>query len=132
MAKWAGFDGVQLPGANGYLIGQLLRDGSNGRDDDYGGPVENRIRLLREVTEALISVWGKDRVGLRLSPNGDTQGVDDSTPDALFPPAAAALDPPGISFIALRAPRPDGTFRNTDRPKHTPAIAPNRHREGKE
>src|SRR3546814_7138689 len=74
----AGFDGVQLHGANGYLIDQFLRDGSNGRDDDYGGPVENRIRLLREVTEALIGVWGKDRVGVRLSPNGDSQGVDDS------------------------------------------------------
>src|SRR3546814_3404828 len=57
----AGFDGVQLHGANGYLIDQFLRDGSNLRDDDYGGPVENRIRLLREVTEALIAVWGKDR-----------------------------------------------------------------------
>ena len=63
-AKRAGFDGVQLHGANGYLIDQFLRDGSNLRDDDYGGPVENRIRLLREVSEALISVWGADRVAV--------------------------------------------------------------------
>ncbi len=71
-AKRAGFDGVQLHGANGYLIDQFLRDGTNLRDDDYGGSVENRIRLLREVTEALIGVWGKDRVAVRLSPNGET------------------------------------------------------------
>src|SRR3546814_7648301 len=90
-AKRAGFDGVQLHGANGSLIDQFLRDGSNLRDDDYGGQVENRIRLIREENGALISVWGKDRVGVRLSPNGDTQGVDDSAPEALLPAAAAAL-----------------------------------------
>jgi len=121
-AKKAGFDGVQLHGANGYLIDQFLRDGSNLRDDDYGGPVENRIRLLREVTEALIGVWGKDRVGVRLSPNGDTQGVDDSAPETLFPAAAAALDALGIAFLELREPGPDGTFGRTDVPKQSPAI----------
>lgn len=121
-AKRAGFDGVQLHGANGYLIDQFLRDGSNLRDDDYGGPVENRIRLLREVTEALISVWGKDRVGVRLSPNGDTQGVDDSAPEKLFPIAAAALDALGIAFLELREPGPDGTFGRTDVPKQSPSI----------
>ncbi|SBV34841.1 N-ethylmaleimide reductase [uncultured Sphingopyxis sp.] len=121
-AKRAGFDGVQLHGANGYLIDQFLRDGSNLRDDDYGGPVENRIRLLREVTEALIAVWGKDRVGVRLSPNGDTQGVDDSAPEKLFPAAAAALDALGIAFLELREPGPDGTFGRTDVPKQSPAI----------
>src|SRR3546814_39580 len=121
-AKRAGFDGVQLHGANGYLIDQFLRDGSNGRDDDYGGPVENRIRLLREVTEALIGVWGKDRVGVRLSPNGDSQGVDDSAPETLFPAAAAALDALGIAFLELREPGPDGTFGRTDVPKQSPAI----------
>ena len=118
----AGFDGVQLHGANGYLIDQFLRDGSNLRDDDYGGSVENRIRLLREVTEALIGVWGKDRVSVRLSPNGETQGVDDSAPEKLFPAAAAALDALGIGFLELREPGPDGTFGNTDVPKQSPAI----------
>jgi 2,4-dienoyl-CoA reductase-like NADH-dependent reductase (Old Yellow Enzyme family) len=121
-AKKAGFDGVQLHGANGYLIDQFLRDGSNLRDDDYGGSVENRIRLLREVTEALIGVWGKDRVSVRLSPNGETQGVDDSAPEKLFPAAAAALDALGIGFLELREPGPDGTFGNTDVPKQSPAI----------
>ena len=121
-ARKAGFDGVQLHGANGYLIDQFQRDGSNLRDDDYGGPVENRIRLLRDVTEALISVWGADRVGVRLSPNGDTQGVDDSNPEPLFTAAAAALDSLGIAFLELREPGPDGTFGRTDVPKQSPAI----------
>jgi 2,4-dienoyl-CoA reductase-like NADH-dependent reductase (Old Yellow Enzyme family) len=121
-AKKAGFDGVQLHGANGYLIDQFLRDGTNLRDDDYGGPVENRIRLLREVTEGLIGVWGSDRVAVRLSPNGETQGVDDSAPEMLFPAAAAALDALGIAFLELREPGPDGTFGKTDVPKQSPAI----------
>ena len=121
-AKRAGFDGVQLHGANGYLIDQFLRDNSNLRDDDYGGSVENRIRLLREVTEALIGVWGKDRVAVRLSPNGETQGVDDSAPEKLFPAAAAALDALGIAFLELREPGPEGTFGRTDVPKQSPAI----------
>lgn len=121
-AKRAGFDGVQLHAANGYLIDQFLRDNSNLRDDDYGGPVENRIRLLREVTEALIGVWGRDRVAVRLSPNGNSQGVDDSAPEKLFPVAAAALDALGIAFLELREPGPDGTFGKTDVPKQSPAI----------
>ena len=121
-AKRAGFDGVQLHAANGYLIDQFLRDGTNLRDDNYGGSVENRIRLLREVTEALIGVWGADRVGVRLSPNGETQGVDDSAPEKLFPTAAAALDKLGIAFLELREPGPDGTFGRTDVPKQSPSI----------
>ena len=121
-AKRAGFDGVQLHSANGYLIDQFLRDNSNLRDDDYGGPVENRIRLLREVTEALIGVWGSDHVSVRLSPNGDSQGVDDSNPEPLFTAAATALDTLGIGFLELREPGPDGTFGKTDVPKQSSAI----------
>jgi N-ethylmaleimide reductase len=118
----AGFDGVQLHAANGYLIDQFLRDGSNKRTDAYGGPIENRVRLLREVVEALADTVGKERTAVRLSPNGDSQGVDDSNQAALFPAAAAALDSLGIAFLELREPGPDGTFGRTDRPPVAPLI----------
>lgn len=121
-AKAAGFDGVQIHAANGYLIDQFLRDGANLRDDDYGGSIENRIRLLGEVTEAVTGVWGADRVAVRLSPNGDSQGVDDSNPAALFTAAASMLNGLGIAFLELREPGPDGTFGRTDVPKQSPAI----------
>jgi 2,4-dienoyl-CoA reductase-like NADH-dependent reductase (Old Yellow Enzyme family) len=121
-AKKAGFDGVQLHAANGYLIDQFLRDNSNFRDDRYGGSPENRIRLLREVTERLADVWGADRVGVRLSPNGDTQGVKDSDPERVFVPAAKALADIGIAFLELREPGPEGTFGRSDQPKQSPAI----------
>ena len=106
----AGFDGVQIHGANGYLLDQFLRDGTNLRDDDYGGPVENRIRLLRQVAQAVADEVGADRTAVRLSPNGDSQGANDSDPFTLFPAAAAALDEIGIAFLELREPGPDGTF----------------------
>jgi len=106
----AGFDGVQIHGANGYLIDQFLRDGTNLRDDSYGGPVENRIRLLREVTQAVADEVGADRTAVRLSPNGEVQGANDSDPFALFPAAAAALSEIGIAFLELREPSFDGTF----------------------
>jgi 2,4-dienoyl-CoA reductase-like NADH-dependent reductase (Old Yellow Enzyme family) len=106
----AGFDGVQVHAANGYLIDQFLRDNSNFRDDAYGGPVANRIRLLREVTEAVAGVAGADRTGVRLSPNGNSQGANDSNPVALFTAAAAALSEIGIAFLELREPGFEGTF----------------------
>jgi 2,4-dienoyl-CoA reductase-like NADH-dependent reductase (Old Yellow Enzyme family) len=80
------------------------------RDDDYGGPVENRIRLLRQVTQAVADTVGADRTAVRLSPNGESQGVNDSDPFILFPPAAAALSEIGIAFLELREPPQDGTF----------------------
>jgi 2,4-dienoyl-CoA reductase-like NADH-dependent reductase (Old Yellow Enzyme family) len=121
-AKKAGFDGVQIHSANGYLLDQFLRDNSNFRDDAYGGLIENRIRLTTEVTAALCGVWGADRVSVRLSPNGDSQGADDSNPEGLFTAAAAALQKLNIGFLELREPGPDGTFGRTDVPKQSPAI----------
>jgi N-ethylmaleimide reductase len=118
----AGFDGVQIHAANGYLIDQFLRDNANFRTDEYGGGIENRVRLLREVAERVISVAGADRVSVRLSPNGDSQGVDDSNPESLFTAAAKALSDLGIAFLELREPGPDGTFGKTDVPKLSPAI----------
>ena len=106
----ARFDGVQIHGANGYLIDQFLRGGSNLRDDDYGGPVENRVRLLRQVAQAVADTVGADRTAVRLSPNGDSQGVNDADPYRLFPAASAALSDIGIAFLELREPSPDGTF----------------------
>ncbi|MGZ8350996.1 MAG: alkene reductase [Allosphingosinicella sp.] len=106
----AGFDGVQIHAANGYLIDQFLRDGANHRDDDYGGPIENRTRLLREVATTVASVAGADRTAMRLSPNGDSQGVDDSDPVATFTAAARVLSELGIAFLELREPGFDGTF----------------------
>lgn len=121
-AKKAGFDGVQLHGANGYLVDQFLRDGTNHREDEYGGSPENRTRFMREVLEALIDVWGADRVGIRLSPNGESQGTDDSNPPATFGAAAKVCEDLGLAFVELREPGPEGTFGNTDVPKQSPLI----------
>ena len=118
----AGFDGVQVHGANGYLIDQFLRDNANHRTDQYGGSPENRIRFMREVVERVASIAGADRTGIRLSPNGDSQGVDDSNPEAVFIPAVKALNEIGIAFLELREPGPDGTFGKTDVPKLSPKI----------
>jgi len=107
----AGFDGVQLHAANGYLIDQFLRDGTNLRTDRYGGNVENRIRLLVQVTQTLIGVAGADRTGVRLSPNDDPQGCGDSDSAGLFTRAAGALSDLKIAFLEMRASRPESTFR---------------------
>jgi 2,4-dienoyl-CoA reductase-like NADH-dependent reductase (Old Yellow Enzyme family) len=120
-AMGAGFDGVQLHAANGYLIDQFLRDGTNRRTDRYGGSVENRIRLLTEVTRALIGVAGADRTGVRLSPNDDPSGCGDSDSERLFTTAAEALSGLEIAFLEMRASRPDSTFRPATR-QLVPAI----------
>jgi 2,4-dienoyl-CoA reductase-like NADH-dependent reductase (Old Yellow Enzyme family) len=118
----AGFDGVQIHGANGYLIDQFLRDNTNFRTDEYGGPIENRIRLLREVTQAVADAVGADRTSVRLSPNGETQGADDSDPVALFTAAAAALRDIGIAFLELREQKPFGGFGTSEVPRVSPDI----------
>jgi 2,4-dienoyl-CoA reductase-like NADH-dependent reductase (Old Yellow Enzyme family) len=118
----AGFDGVQIHGANGYLIDQFLRDNTNFRTDEYGGPIDSRIRLLREVTQAVADAVGADRTSVRLSPNGETQGADDSNPVALFTAAAAALHDIGIAFLELREQKPFGGFGTTEVPRVSPDI----------
>ena len=80
-----GFDGVQIHGANGYLVDQFLRDSANLRDDDYGGAIDNRIRFVREVLEAVGDAIGIDRVGIRFSPNILVQGVDETDPVPCLP-----------------------------------------------
>ena len=91
-AREAGFDGVEIHGANGYLIDQFLRSGANQRTDEYGGSVENRCRFLLDVTRAVVDVWNDRRVGVRLSPGGTTNGAVDEDPVATFSAAIAALD----------------------------------------
>jgi 2,4-dienoyl-CoA reductase-like NADH-dependent reductase (Old Yellow Enzyme family) len=109
-AMAAGFDGVQIHASNGYLIDEFLRDSSNARTDAYGGSIGNRVRLLREVAEAVAGTVGADRTGVRLSPNGETQGVRDSDPLPLFTAALEALSAIGIAHVELREPPLDGTF----------------------
>ena len=111
----AGFDGVQLHAANGYLIDQFLRDGTNKRTDKYGGSIENRVRLLKEVTQVLVEVAGADRTAVRLSPNDDPQGCGDSNSEALFVAAATVLNDFDLAFLEMRASRPDSTFRPASR-----------------
>ena len=98
----AGFDGVQLHGANGYLIDQFLRDGANFRDDEYGGSIDNRMRFLTEVTEAVGAAIGIDRVGIRFSPNILSQGVEDAEPMPLFAALAERLEALKVPWIELR------------------------------
>jgi len=99
----AGFAGVEIHGANGYLLDQFLRDGTNHRTDEYGGSIENHARLLLEVTEAVVKVWGADRVGVRLSPLGDFNSMSDSNPEAIFAYAAEQLGKLGIAYLHAAA-----------------------------
>lgn len=100
-AEAAGFDGVELHGANGYLIDQFLRDGTNHRTDAYGGSVENRARFLLEVTRAVVDVLGADRVAVRLSPSGVYNDMFDSNPRATFGYAVEQLDTLGLAYLHI-------------------------------
>jgi 2,4-dienoyl-CoA reductase-like NADH-dependent reductase (Old Yellow Enzyme family) len=101
-AKAAGFDGVQVHGANGYLLDQFLQDSTNQRTDAYGGPIENRARLMLEVVDACIEVWGANRVGMHLAPRGDAHTMGDSNAAATFGYVARELGKRKIAFIAAR------------------------------
>jgi 2,4-dienoyl-CoA reductase-like NADH-dependent reductase (Old Yellow Enzyme family) len=101
-AKKAGFDGVEVHGANGYLIDQFLQDSTNHREDEYGGSVENRMRFMLEVVDAVVSVWGADRVGMHLAPRGDAHDMGDSDLEGLFTKVATELGKRNLAFLCAR------------------------------
>jgi 2,4-dienoyl-CoA reductase-like NADH-dependent reductase (Old Yellow Enzyme family) len=113
-AQRAGFDGVEIHGANGYLLDQFLQDSSNLRMDEYGGPIENRARFPLEVTDAVISVWGADRVGYHLAPRGDSHGMGDSNRAATFGYLATELGKRKLAFLCAR--------ESLDEPRLGPAL----------
>lgn len=121
-AKAAGFDGVELHAANGYLIDQFLRDGSNRRTDQYGGSVANRIRFLVEIAEAVVGVWGKGRVGVRLSPTNPYNDMRDSDPATTFTTAAEAVDHLGLAYLHLVEPVPGSPTFDPSAPRTLPSI----------
>ncbi len=121
LAKEAGFDGVEIHGANGYLIDQFLRDGSNQRTDRYGGSVENRARFLLEVTDAVVSAWQPERVGLRVSPTSNFNGQSDSNPEALYTHVAKELNRFGLAYLHVLEALP-GHMLAAPGPRMTPSI----------
>jgi 2,4-dienoyl-CoA reductase-like NADH-dependent reductase (Old Yellow Enzyme family) len=110
----AGFDGVEIHGANGYLLDQFLQDKTNRRNDEYGGSIANRARLLLEVTDAVVSVWGPERVGMHLNLRRSSHDIDDSTPEATFSHVARELGRRKIAFIVAR--------ESLDEPRIGPAV----------
>ena len=125
-ARDAGFDGVEIHGANGYLIDQFLRDGANQRSDDYGGNVANRTRFLLEVVEAVSAAWSTDRVGVRVSPTGTYNDMRDSDPDALFAHVARVLDGRALAYLHVSEPLP-GHMLASELPPVLPTIRRNFH-----
>lgn len=108
----AGFDGVELHNANGYLADTFLQDGTNRRTDSYGGSLENRVRFTVEVVEAMISVWGAGRVGIRVSPSGEWGSISDSNPEATFGYLAQRLNDFDLAYLHVIEPRVKGTDEN--------------------
>jgi 2,4-dienoyl-CoA reductase-like NADH-dependent reductase (Old Yellow Enzyme family) len=109
-AKKAGFDGVEIHGANGYLLDQFLQDSTNQRTDAYGGTREKRARLMLEVADAVAEVWGADRVGMHLAPRGDAHGMGDSDKLATFTYVARELGKRGLAFLCTREARKDDSI----------------------
>ena len=110
-AMKAGFDGVEIHGANGYLIEQFLQSRSNLRTDQYGGSIENRARFLMEITQAVIGVWGASRVGVRLSPYGIANDSGEADPMPLYTHVVQALNPLGLAYLHFIEPRSSGAGR---------------------
>jgi len=109
-AKRAGFDGVEIHGANGYLLDQFLQDSTNQRDDQYGGSLENRARLMLEVTDAVLGVWAPGRVGMHLAPRADSHDMGDSNRAETFGYVARELGKRGIAFICAREKEADDSL----------------------
>jgi N-ethylmaleimide reductase len=110
-AREAGFDGVEIHGANGYLIEQFLQSKTNLRTDKYGGSIENRARFLMEIAQAVIGVWGPDRVGVRLSPYGVANDSSETDPMPLYSHVVKVLDPLGLAYLHFIEPRSSGSGR---------------------
>ena len=119
-AKAAGFDGVEIHAANGYLIDQFLQDGVNRRSDDYGGSIANRTRFLVEVVDAVTAIWGADRVGVRVGPSNSFNGMHDSDPQGLFSHVAGCLSARSIAYLHVIEPRVAG---NSEVGDQTPLAA---------
>ncbi len=122
-AKEAGFDGVEIHGANGYLLDQFLQDGSNIREDRYGSTIENRARLLLEVVDAVTSVWPNQRVGVRLSPYGTFNDMHDSDPIALFSHVLKELDKRHIAYVHVIEPRSSSAGGNDEVSANAPSTS---------
>jgi N-ethylmaleimide reductase len=121
-AKAAGFDGVEVHGANGYLIEQFLQSRSNRRTDQYGGSIDNRVRFLMEVTQAVVEVWGADRVGVRLSPYGVANDSGEADPMPLYTHAIQSLNPLGLAYLHFIEPRSSGSGRAEVDHKNVPSA----------
>jgi N-ethylmaleimide reductase len=129
-ARAAGFDGVELHAANGYLVDQFLRDGTNRRTDAYGGSVENRTRFLVEVTRALCEAWSPDRVGVRFSPSGTFNSMSDSDPVATFSRALERVSELGIAYAHVVEPTPGDERHGGPAWKPAPASVLRKHFKG--
>lgn len=121
-ARDAGFDGVEIHGANGYLIDQFLRDSANHRDDEYGGSIAKRARFLQEVVEAVTAAWSPAHTGLRLSPTMNGQGMSDSDPVALYTHVAGVLNDYDLAYVHSAEAIVPGFLYNPEVPRVTPTF----------
>lgn len=122
LALEAGFDGIEIHGANGYLIDQFLRDGTNLRSDGYGGPIETRVRFALEVADGIVAVWGAERVGFRVSPQGSFNDMRDSDPRSLFVHLARELGARRLAYLHVIEPTAGTTGAPPDDARLLPAL----------